>query len=286
MAVLRDRVSSSFTRGPAAVVLCVVSLATITPPAHGEPIKLFLFAGQSNMVGGAGLEMLEVVEGSMLAPNENVLYTFHINNTEDPDGWGPLVHALGVVGGSTWGPDLVFGNLHDRLRPNEKIAVIKTAVSGTSLGEDWLPGSGPKLAQSLEFLSRAIPSLEALGYEVEPAGIFWVQGFADGGWDYLANVYGENLTNLAATFRAALGRADTPFFFSRQHVSSKRPAANLATQRSQQEAVAAADPNTHLIDIDDLDFRDDNVHYDRMGTYLIGTRFLERYFELTPSSDP
>jgi hypothetical protein len=241
-----------------------------------ETIKLFVFAGQSNMVGGNSLDALATIDPARLEATPEVRHTYRLNQTSDPDGWGALAHHNGVIGGTTWGPDLVFGQDHNALGMEHKTAMIKTARSGTSLAKDWVPSADFLFQDSVSYIDRQMRELRRQGYRVEVEGIFWVQGFADTGFPDDAAAYGDNLTILSEAFRDHFNDAELPFFFTRQHIDSQRQQ-YLDVMRAGQEAFAAGDANAYMIDIDDIGFRDEFIHYDAAGTIAIGQRLLDAY---------
>ena len=107
-----------------------------------QTVRLFWFAGQSNMVGGSTLDDLPT---ELAGTRDDVMHTYRLNQISDPDGWGGLANHGGIIGGTTYGPDLSFGHaVADAMAsmfPDDEIAIIKTAHNGTALARQWLPGS-------------------------------------------------------------------------------------------------------------------------------------------------
>src|SRR5205807_1689446 len=110
--------------GVCALSLAVAGFAAEVP----KPVKIFIFAGQSNMVGAdAHAEQIDdypVFKGAG-APQTNVLYSFIVGQGEElSKGWVPLTPL------SSFGPELTFARAV-RQRDDFPIAIIKSAVGGT-----------------------------------------------------------------------------------------------------------------------------------------------------------
>lgn len=133
------------------LISCIIALLLVPGAARcadadTNTVRVFIFAGQSNMVGSdskakdiqrfppfAGLE----------TPQDNVLFSYNIGREDKrtSKGWVALQPVDAVVG-----PELSFAR---RVAQETKapIAIIKCAAGGTTLGGDWNPDvpSGFKL---------------------------------------------------------------------------------------------------------------------------------------------
>lgn len=260
-----------FSWVPAAILVLAARVAC------ADVIDLYLFAGQSNMIGHNPVAALP--EG-WDAPDPRVRHTFWIDSTPDPDGWGDLApqsYAGGDFG--TWGPDLIFGRRMGDRAPGTT-AIIKTAVNGASLEASWQPSRNRLYPRAIAFALDAIADLESQGHTVEVKAFFWVQGYTDSVSAAWSSNYAENMHELMGALRADLGTPDLPVLFTRQHAGTLRAGqapAGLEILRAQQAAFAAADPRAFMIDIDDIGFADASVHYNADGLITIGERFFETY---------
>lgn len=259
---------------------CGVFLAVavlVAPALQADIIDLYLFAGQSNMVGQNAESALP---DGWNQPDPSVRHTFWIDGTPDPDGWGPLApQAAAGPGFGSWGPDLVFGRLMGQRAPGST-AVLKTAVNGSSLALNWRPSRDDIYPDALGFLRDSISSLEAEGHDVRVRGFFWEQGYTDSASLAWSSQYASNMAELMAALRSDLGEPDLPVIFTRLHAGTLRngrPIVGLETMRANQTAFAASDPHAYLIDIDDIGFRDAGVHYDGAGLAEIGRRMFGMY---------
>ncbi|MEM1165127.1 MAG: sialate O-acetylesterase [Planctomycetota bacterium] len=285
--------------GSVLVGACVGGLGASA--AAGEHIHLFVFAGQSNMVGGnpvnaqhAGVlglpfeQSLEGINPDWYEPEPDVRYTHRLSTIND-GGWHELVHHRWNPSGTSWGPDLPFGHLIHEAWPEANIAVIKTAFGGTALNSSWLARVGdpdPRFPyetlyeDSMEFIYMRVQELLLEGHTVEVEGFFWVQGYGDLGRNSFTNEYQEGLTELSALVREDLDVPDLPFFFTRQHINTDETRAfRLPRFRCEQEQFADSDPNAYLIDIDDVGFRDNGIHYDGQAAAVMGERFFQKFIE-------
>ena len=181
---------------------------------HDKILRVFIFAGQSNMVGSdsrvddikrfppfAGLEL----------PQRQVRFSYCIGREHKmtSKGWVDLEPVNNVVG-----PELSFAR---RVSQEIKapIAIIKCAAGGTHLGGDWNPDapSGFKMYPlALKLVRSSLLELERkkIPYRIE--GFMWHQGENDMFHeDYLAN-YGKNLKNFLAKWRSDLKAPQLKFY--------------------------------------------------------------------------
>ena len=190
----------------------------ITPllPDEASPatLRVFIFAGQSNMVGSDSkvkdIQHFPPFRG-LEAPQENVKFSYCLGreNKTKSDGWVALQPVNGIVG-----PELSFAR-KVTASIDAPIAIIKVAAGGTHLGGDWNPDepSGFKMYPlALEWVRAALARLdeEKIPHHIE--GFLWHQGENDMfNPDYMKN-YGKNLKNYLASWRRDLKRPDLKFY--------------------------------------------------------------------------
>ncbi len=177
-------------------------------------VRVFIFAGQSNMVGSdsnvndihhfppfAGLE----------APQTGVRFSYCLGreNKTKSDGWVDLQPVNNVVG-----PELSFARKVTR-NIKAPIAIIKVAAGGTHLGGDWNPNEpiGFKMYPlALSWVRDALADLEKQGVKYRLEGFMWHQGENDMfNADYMAS-YGENLKNFLTSWRRDLNAPNLHFY--------------------------------------------------------------------------
>ena len=124
----------------------ITSLVLMSGLTHADDVmRIFLFAGQSNMVGSDAqterIDEFPPFRGAG-APQEDVLYSYVLENgTQASAGWVPLRPL------NSFGPELTFAR---RVKPqiSSPIGIIKSAVGGTTVAFDWNPDA-PEKGQKL-----------------------------------------------------------------------------------------------------------------------------------------
>jgi hypothetical protein len=154
---------------------------------------------------------------------------------------------------SRFGPELSMGRtvrdlIHD---PDSRVAVIKHAVGGSNLYQQWLPdgtssraADGPIYQDFQITVQKGIAALQTRypDYGIKILGMGWVQGEADAdnqGGIHAAD-YQANLTALIADLRETID-PDLVFVLSKLS-PNQSTRANYEIIRTAQQAVADADP--------------------------------------------
>ena len=179
-----------------------------------KTLRVFIFAGQSNMVGTHS-RVADIQRFPPFAdldkPQSNVLFSYKLGREEmaTSNGWIAMQPT-----GDYFGPELSFAR---RVSQNieSSIAIIKCAAGGTSLGEDWNPDSpgGFKLYPlALEHVRSSLAELDQknLAYRIE--GFVWHQGENDMFDKTFKPNYGKNLKNFLACWRRDLKAPSLRFY--------------------------------------------------------------------------
>lgn len=222
------------------------SLALLAHAAQpNRPVKVFILAGQSNMVGQAVVDLegehynqgRGTLKALMADPAKATLFR-HLQDeaggwrlrsdvrvrfqpAEGPPRTGPL--TIGFTeheGRHHFGPELQFGHVLGDALDND-VLLIKAAWGGKSLYKDFRPPSaggepGPyytlmirQIKESLANIGRDFPSSDANAYEL--SGFVWYQGWNDGcDPENAVPEYESNLANLIKDLRKDLGSPDLP----------------------------------------------------------------------------
>lgn len=189
--------------------------------ASKSELKVYLLAGQSNMVGKG-----QIYDYGKLGTLEHLI-------KDDPGTYGYLgehgnwntrsdVHYLNLGDGpqyegpltvniynkkeihSTFGPELAFGNIiGDHF--DDDVVIIKTAWGGKSLFADFRPPSsggdtGTFYTTMVNKIDEALGKYKNESYQL--MGFGWHQGWNDGGSFDHVNQYEENLVNLIRDLRS------------------------------------------------------------------------------------
>jgi hypothetical protein len=217
-------------------------------------IPLFIFAGQSNMVGN--------IWGNIPAPTGVHVY----NSAGIANCYGPMQSFVEQMQYSGFG----------------EMAVARAAVGGTTLSQhetamDWSPDSNNELYDLLiQTISSAIHDLESQGYTVEIQGLFWMQGESDAGASRCVQ-YEGNLTEFINSVRHDLGVADLPVYLG--EIAQRDDVPGSAIVRDAQISVANTLNNVTVINTDGSEMRDDGWHFSEAGYYEMGESFANAYLQ-------
>jgi alpha-galactosidase len=214
----------------------------------GGPVKVFVLAGQSNMVGAGEVEAREDRNGGKgsleyLVRNEETSKRFeHLVDSKGDwvrreDVWISFTGAREVHGEltvgygareSAIGPELGFGHVvGDAI--DEQVLLVKVAWGGKSIAVDFRPPSaggevGPSYTALFENVREVLASVEELfpaydgeGYEI--VGLGWHQGWNDRINQEFNDAYEENLACFIRDARKELGVPDLPFVIAETGMS-------------------------------------------------------------------
>ena len=205
---------SAFVLAGLLAVCSAIVPVEVAEAADDTTLRVFIFAGQSNMVGSdskvkdirrfppfVGLEKTQ----------EQVRFSYCLGreNKTRSDGWVKLQPVNGVVG-----PELSFAR-QVTSAIQAPIAIIKVAAGGTHLGGDWNPDEpiGFKMYPlALDVIRSSLAELDKQGIRYRIEGVMWHQGENDMfNKDYMPN-YGKNLKNFLARWRSDLKLPKLKFY--------------------------------------------------------------------------
>ncbi len=221
-------------------------------PSTNAPIRVFIFAGQSNMVGThSKVEHIPRFPpfASLDKPQAKVLFSYKLGREQmaSSDGWIALQPT-----GDYFGPELSFGR-----RVSESIdapiAIIKCASGGTTLGEDWnpdTPGGFKLYPLALEHIRSSLSELDRkqMPYQIE--GFMWHQGENDMFHKTFKPNYEANLKNFISSWRRDLKAPKLKFYIGElctKTIWGMDNRDNMHAIRTAQKAVTQADPLTEYV---------------------------------------
>ncbi len=236
------------------------------------PLKIYLLAGQSNMVGYTSAEWVSENTPELTKPRGDVWCY-----------WGGRSDFLSPWAGHDVGPELAFGHGIGN-QVDGPVLLAKFAVGGTTLHGHWRPPSAVERAggeighlykvmmkqfhRILDDPSAFCPAYKGQGYEL--AGFLWLQGESDC-FEGMEEHYEANLRDLVKDVRTATGTPELPVGIIVINDSGVWDEAGGGGPkvREAQRAIAAADP--FIVSVETLDL-DEGYHYKDGDHVTIGRR--------------
>ena len=271
--------------------------------AADKPVKIYVFAGQSNMEARYGKDFLEKNHPNLLADRK----IWHVDV-----GWpsGPIQDC------ANFGVDraMVYQLAE---ATGQEIIVLRSAVGGTVLQTNWRPPGAVKRAGGtvgplymnlvtrfhnlVANLKEVYPAYHGQGYEI--AGFVWFQGECDACSDTEVNgtkvcnchFYEANLRNLISDVRRDFGVPDLPVLLAQINVSDPwegkdqmidkegKPVETTKGQivRDVEQKVAESTPNCTWVKTAGLS---KDYHYDAAAYVVIGERMGEAMLPMLTKS--
>ena len=250
-------------------------------------VRVFVFAGQSNMVGADSkvedIDNFPPFEGyGEPQPDVRFFYCLGRENKTKSDGWIDLQPIRNMVG-----PELSFAR---RVKESidTPVAIIKVAAGGTHLGGDWNPRepSGFKMYPlALQTIRDALKELDQQGIKYRLEGFMWHQGENDMfNPEYRAN-YGKNLADFLACWRRDLRAPDLRFYIGELCTKTiwgmdLRP--RMYDISLGQKEVANDDPNAEYVPTSHVGVEIGggvglHYHYGTLGQLQHGVNYAEAY---------
>jgi len=269
--MILNRTAKTFVLGT--VVLTAFFVARSANAA--DPLPVFVFAGQSNMVGKRCLA--NELPSRMQLPNSRAL--FFVSKEKI---WVPI--APGRTEPQGFGPEIAFAAAITENR-DETIGIIKVSRGGTNLHRQWSPDDPDslfgELIRTVEAAHRTRP--------IKVVGMIWIQGGADAKEKAMACAYETNLKGLVVHSRQQFQNPDMYFISGRIPAKDDRRKPFWKTVREAQQDLKMN--HYSWVDCDDISKGPDDVHYDTAGMVKLGQRLANIMAgkvssAYLPSSDP
>lgn len=278
--------------------VALLSLVAGNLCAAEKSLKVFILAGQSNMVGwGDSLKL----PAEMRDGNDRVLM---FENGK----WQPLKpfakaqkhHARFGMTEFSFGPEIPFGHAIAKAWPDETIGIVKFAVGGTSI-LSWKPDWSKEDADRVRAGGRGslykelIAKVKQAGQdrEIEFVGFLWLQGGNDMRNVEVAKEYLDNLKSLVSAIRKETGVADLPLLIGSprrdqdaadlsdhvpERIAGPYPAVEfvLKAQWDAQKQIKHA----RTVILRGIETHPKNVHYNTEGQLKVGRLFAEAFLDL------
>jgi hypothetical protein len=276
-------------------ILVLVSLCSFSKK---KEIDVYFIGGQSNATGQG--YMKNIPDDFKIDKSVQFFYSKKLGGGGDPLQWGALCQASETP--DRFGVELSFGTTLKQQNPNKEIAVIKHALSGSNLYQQWNPGAntkdsknlGPEFEKFIDTVEKGLKELENRGYNPTIKAMVWQQGESDArdiaGIQNSQN-YGPNLRHFIQRVREQLHAPEMLFIYG---YVIPVPLDRFTGREEVRMAQKNIDQNSghHLslngafvIETDDLPLRcdepnspypDDKVHFNTLGILELGKRFAEK----------
>jgi hypothetical protein len=264
-----------------------ISHAELPNDDDTKTVRVFIFAGQSNMVGSDS-KAKDIMRFppflGLEKPQEKVMFSYSLGREEKrtSNGWVALQPVDQVVG-----PELSFARKVSQ-ETKAPIAIIKCAAGGTTLGGDWNPDepSGFKLyPEALKLIQASLAELDQkkLPYRIE--GFMWHQGENDMFSNEFKPNYGKNLKNFLARWRSDLKAPNLRFYIGElctKTIWGMDNRENMYAIREGQKAVTESDPLAEYIptshDAVEIGGGEGlHYHYGTLGQLEHGVNYADAY---------
>ncbi len=280
-----------------AAIIVLILLTTDHVHAADKPLKVFILAGQSNMVGwGDSLQLPE----EMRSGNEHLLM-FENGKWQTLKPFAKARENQKKFGMTefSFGPEISFAHELSKAWPDETIGIVKFAVGGTSIltwKPDWKKEDADRVGQGrlgslYEKLTAKVEQARK-PREIEIVGFLWLQGGGDMKNVAVAKEYLENLKAIVAAIRKDTGISDLPVLWGTarrsqdpddlsdlvpERVDGPYPAIQwvLKAQWDAQQEISNSQP----VVLRDIETHPMNVHYNTAGQLEVGKLFAEAFLK-------
>ncbi len=265
------------------------SLGLLGQTGGTQPLRVFIFAGQSNMVGSdsqvsAISEFPPFVGVETPRPDVRFAYCLGRENKTRSDGWEALAPVNGLVG-----PELTFAREVTQVL-QAPIAVIKCAAGGTHLGGDWNPRNPSRFKMyplTLDLIRARLAELEAEGIDYRLEGFIWHQGENDMFEEGYLQDYGTNLKQFIAAWRKDLNTPKLPFYIGElctKTIWGMDLRLRMNAIRQGQEAVTETDPLATYVPTSHIGVEIGepvglHYHYGTLGQLEHGVNYAQAYLK-------
>ena len=265
------------------------------PDGNGKRATVILLGGQSNASGCALDEYL----ARRVSPEkyaeyqsgyDNVYINYYCTGTNVSQGFVKCGAKQGE-GGGYFGPELGLAEMLHEKYPDEQFFIIKYAIGGSNLYDQWLSPSSVGLTGDFYkafvcFVETSMEYLISKDYDVKIEGMCWMQGESDTLSYADATHYGKRLTAFIDDMRdrfapyAAEGGiafvdaliADNPTYWVHWDLvnAAKHDVADASPLNALVDTIGAG-----LVCGVEPEYKPDPVHYDSMSAIKLGHLFAE-----------
>ena len=264
------------------------------PEGNGQKATVILLGGQSNASGCSLDEYLQKnVSAERYAQYQAGFDNVYINYVAGDKGSNGFVKCTTLQGelNGGFGPELGMAEKLNELYPDRLFFIIKCAWGGTNLFEQWLSPSstgktGDLYKKFVAYVEANMEYLTSKGYDVEIAGMCWMQGESDSFSVEHGTKYETHLNNLIQDIRKKFRSygADAGIAFVDAYIAASPNYWVYYEYVNQSKlAVANASPLNVVIDTVAMGLscsaepegNPDMAHYDSLSEIRLGHAFIE-----------
>jgi len=266
-----------------------------------KEVDVYLIGGQSNATGQG--YMKNIPADFELDTSVQFFYSQYLGGGGLPMQWGALCQASETP--DKFGVELSMGTTLKKLYPDREIAIIKHALSGSNLYEQWAPGMnkkdtanfGPEFRKFIHTVESGLMELKAKGYKPRIKAMVWQQGEADArdiaGMENNRN-YDKNLQHFIIRIREQLSAPKMLFIYGYvipvplERFTGREEVREAQKNVDQESGHKLALKRAFVVETDDLPLRcdepnspypDDKVHFNTFGILELGERFASKITE-------
>jgi carbohydrate esterase-like sialic acid-specific acetylesterase len=232
----------------------------VAVPCQDVDYAVFI-TGQSNALEQGDSDE---AQPETLAQRTGVLYARH-NATHYTAGLWRIMNGLRP---STFGVERTLAQDLMTLPIPYRSNILKFAWSGSSLKTQWLGGPKFLFTEALWYLDNTLATFPR---PIKPAVVVWMHGNADATSLTNAQAYNAGLHTMFDGYRAVYGNQ---LYVVITILNANVTSAYKDIVRQAQFDYAASDPRSVLVDLDDLPFQENEVHYTSAGVEEIGYRIF------------
>lgn len=242
--------------------------------------KVFILAGQSNMVGMG-------ISDDLSESYSQILDKFVYYRQCEPEQRRKMTSFTDSI--NTFGPEVTFSQIIKKAFPNDSVIIIKCARGGASLYNAFYPG-GSDIERALavqagrdknNWFNKIIELINLATNDKVCSfeGVFWMQGERDCRFEIPARDYLENIKYLADSLRSYLNAPKLVFISGRVNPPEDGRYSFQNQVRRAQMILEEHSPPASWIDCDNLEKHNDDLHYNTIGQLGLGKLFAEKYLE-------
>jgi hypothetical protein len=280
------------------LLVLLIFVGMISFSQEKQEIDVYLIGGQSNATGQG--YMKNIPDDFEIDKSVHFFYSQYLGGGGTAMEWGPLCQASETP--DKFGVELSMGTTLKQLNPDREIALIKHALSGSNLYEQWNTGKnkndtahfGPEFRKFIHTVEIGLKKLEAKGYKPIIKAMVWQQGEADArdiaGMEISRN-YGKNLNHFIKRIRKQLYAPKMLFVYgyvipvSLERFTGREEVREAQKNVDENSGHKLAVNGAYVVETDDLPLRcdepdspypNDKVHFNTFGILELGRRFANK----------